>query len=252
MEQKGFFCYNSWLKALEPYGDAEKGRIWTTLLEYSNGLAIDGHSSGNERFILPMLLYQIDRDAEKREQFAEKQRENGKKGGRPPKPKETQTKKAKDKNKDKDKDKNKDNIIPVGTTPAPVQEDFFDPDFATCFQHYEQNCGTAPRYISERITEALQKFTADLICLTIDDAAAANARNWQYISRILERCEQQGIYTADAYLSQKKIYKQKSVATRQNRGKTPQEKMREIAKGANGNDVSADSNAFVFGDELLG
>ena len=260
MEQKGFLCYNSWLKALEPYGDAEKGRIWTTLLEYSNGLAIDGHSSGNERFILPMLLYQIDRDAEKREQFAEKQRENGKKGGRPPKPKETQqnpenptqTKKAKDKNKDKDKDKNKDNIIPVGTTPAPVQEDFFDPDFATCFQHYEQNCGTAPRYISERITEALQKFTADLICLTIDDAAAANARNWQYISRILERCEQQGIYTADAYLSQKKIYKQKSVATRQNRGKTPQEKMREIAKGANGNDVSADSNAFVFGDELLG
>lgn len=90
MEQKGFFCYNSWLKALEPYGDAEKGRIWTTLLEYSNGLAIDGHSSGNERFILPMLLDQIDRDAEKREQFAEKQRENGKKGGRPPKPKETQ------------------------------------------------------------------------------------------------------------------------------------------------------------------
>lgn len=61
MEQKGFFCYNSWLKALEPYGDAERGRIWTTLLEYSNGLAIDGHSSGNERFILPMLLDQIDR-----------------------------------------------------------------------------------------------------------------------------------------------------------------------------------------------
>ncbi len=115
MEQKGFFCYNSWLKALEPYGDAEKGRIWTTLLEYSNGLAIDGHSSGNERFILPMLLDQIDRDAEKREQFAEKQRENGKKGGRPPKPKETQqnpenptqAKKAKDKN------KNKDNIPPT-------------------------------------------------------------------------------------------------------------------------------------------
>ena len=114
MERKGFFCYNSWLKALEPFGDAERGRIWTALLEYSNGLAIDGHSSGNERFILHMLLDQIDRDAEKREQFAEKQRENGKKGGRPPKPKETQENpenptqpkepKDKDKNKDKDKD----------------------------------------------------------------------------------------------------------------------------------------------------
>ena len=79
MEQKGFFCYNSWLKALEPYGDAEKGRIWTTLLEYSNGLAIDGHSSGNERFILPMLLDQIDRDAEKRDEFAKKQKEKANK-----------------------------------------------------------------------------------------------------------------------------------------------------------------------------
>ena len=79
MEQKGFFCYNSWLKALEPYGDAERGRIWTTLLEYSNGLAIDGHSSGNERFILPMLLDQIDRDAEKRDEFAKKQKEKANK-----------------------------------------------------------------------------------------------------------------------------------------------------------------------------
>ena len=67
MDRKGFFCYNSWLKAIEPYGDAERGRIWTALLEYSNGLAIDGHSSGNERFILPMLLDQIDRDTQKNE-----------------------------------------------------------------------------------------------------------------------------------------------------------------------------------------
>lgn len=67
MERKGFFCYNSWLKALEPFGDAERGRIWTALLEYSNGLAIDGHSSGNERFILPMLIDQIDRDTQKNE-----------------------------------------------------------------------------------------------------------------------------------------------------------------------------------------
>ena len=67
MERKCFFCYNSWLKALEPFGDAERGRIWTALLEYSNGLAIDGHSSGNERFILPMLIDQIDRDTQKNE-----------------------------------------------------------------------------------------------------------------------------------------------------------------------------------------
>lgn len=135
MERKGFFCYNSWLKALEPFGDAERGRIWTALLEYSNGLAIDGHSSGNERFILPMLIDQIDRDTEKREQFVEKQRENGSKGGRPKKASESQqnpenplqAKKTIDKDKNKDKDKD----IPA-TAAAPAQSAIYSPVLADC------------------------------------------------------------------------------------------------------------------------
>lgn len=120
MEQKGFFCYNSWLKALEPYGDAEKGRIWTTLLEYSNGLAIDEHSSGNERFILPMLLDQIDRDAEKRDEFAKKQKEKANKRWNKENPEDATAShgisgKAKNASvcQDKNKNKNKDIIPPT-------------------------------------------------------------------------------------------------------------------------------------------
>lgn len=118
MEQKGFFCYNSWLKALEPYGDAEKGRIWTTLLEYSNGLAIDGHSSGNERFIIPMLLDQIDRDAEKRDDFAKKQKEKANKRWNKENPEDATAShgisgKAKNASVCQDKNKNKDNIPPT-------------------------------------------------------------------------------------------------------------------------------------------
>lgn len=121
MEQKGFFCYNSWLKALEPYGDAERGRIWTTLLEYSNGLAIDGHSSGNERFILPMLLDQIDRDAEKRDEFAKKQKEKANKRWNKENQDDTTAShsisgKAKNASGCQDKNKNKDTIPPTPLT----------------------------------------------------------------------------------------------------------------------------------------
>lgn len=106
MERKGFFCYNSWLKALEPFGDAERGRIWTALLEYSNGLAIDGHSSGNERFILPMLLDQIDRDTQKNEKKSQtlKERQSQSTPSNPAQPTATRSNPPKDKDKNKDKD----------------------------------------------------------------------------------------------------------------------------------------------------
>lgn len=240
MERKGFFCYNSWLKALEPFGDAERGRIWTALLEYSNGLAIDGHSSGNERFILPMLIDQIDRDTEKREQFVEKQRENGSKGGRPKKASESQqnpenplqAKKAIDKDKNKDKDKD----IPATAT-APAQSAIYSPDLAACIQRYEQNCGSVPRAVSDAISTALLKFPASIICQAIDEAAANNARRWSYISKILDRCEQQGIYTVDAYLAEKERAKPTRPAPRQpDAAASARDKLRALAKGVTPDD----------------
>lgn len=82
MEHVGFFCYCDWLKALEPYGDAERGRIWTALLKYA-ATGDCGDLSGNERFVLPMMIATVERDLTKQKERAEKARANGKMGGRP-------------------------------------------------------------------------------------------------------------------------------------------------------------------------
>ena len=50
-----------YLDAIEPLGDAERGRLFTALLEYARtGEA--PQLGGNERFIFPMMRAQIDRD----------------------------------------------------------------------------------------------------------------------------------------------------------------------------------------------
>lgn len=231
MERKGFFCYNSWLKALEPFGDAERGRIWTALLEYSNGLAIDGHSSGNERFILPMLIDQIDRDTQKNEKKSQtlKERQSQSTPSNHTQPTTTRSNPPKDKDKDKNKDKDKD--IPA-TAAAPAQSAIYSPDLAACIQRYEQNCGSIPRAVADAISTALLKFPASLICQAIDEAATNNARRWSYISKILDRCEQQGIYTVDAYLAEKERAKPSRQAPRQpDAAASARDKLRALAKG---------------------
>lgn len=233
MERKGFFCYNSWLKALEPFGDAERGRIWTALLEYSNGLAIDGHSSGNERFILPMLLDQIDRDTQKNEKKSQtlKERQSQATPSNPAQPTATRYNPPKDKDKNKDKDKD----IPT-TAAACAQGEQYNADFADCIQRYEQNCGSVPRAVADAISTALLKFPASLICQAIDEAAANNARRWSYISKILDRCEQQGICTVEAYLAEKERAKSSRTAARQTDTTAAMERLKQLAKGVTADD----------------
>ena len=74
-----------YLDAIEPLGDAERGRLFTALLEYAKTGEVP-QLGGNERFIFPMMKATLDRDIAATEEAAERSRENGKKGGRPPKP----------------------------------------------------------------------------------------------------------------------------------------------------------------------
>lgn len=233
MERKGFFCYNSWLKALEPFGDAERGRIWTALLEYSNGLAIDGHSSGNERFILPMLIDQIDRDTQKNEKKSQtlKERQSQSTPSNPAQPAATRSNPPKDKDKNKDKDKD----IPA-TAAACAQGEQYNADLADCIQRYEQNCGSVPRAVADAINAALLKFPASLICQAIDEAAANNARRWSYISKILDRCEQQGICTVEVYLAEKERMKSSRTSARQTDTAAAMERLKQLAKGVTADD----------------
>lgn len=121
-----YFCaYHSYLDALEPLTDAERGRLFTACLKYSKSGEV-GHLSGNERFVFPVFRGQIDRDNAKYANKCKKQSDNANKRwnkddandakaydgipNMPPHEKDAND--AKEKEKEKTKEKEKDNIPP--------------------------------------------------------------------------------------------------------------------------------------------
>lgn len=99
-----------YLDAIEPLGDAERGRLFTALLEYAKTGAAP-QLCGNERFLFPMMRAQIDRDAAALMDLSEKRSEAGKRGGRPKAKKAnafSESKKSYDKDKEEDKEEDKD------------------------------------------------------------------------------------------------------------------------------------------------
>lgn len=72
--------YHSYLKSIEPLNDAERGRLFTALLEYSITGA-EPELRGNERILFPTMKEQIDRDKAKYEAKCAKNRESSARGG---------------------------------------------------------------------------------------------------------------------------------------------------------------------------
>lgn len=112
MALESFNAYHSYLDTMEALNDAECGRLFRALLEYSaTGAAPE--LRGNERFVFPGMRSQIDRDIEKYNAKCARNRENGEKcgGHSPPNAPERPRTPTKDKDKDKEKDKDKDKDI---------------------------------------------------------------------------------------------------------------------------------------------
>lgn len=117
-----------WLDAIEPLGDAERGRLFTSLLEYARTGAVP-QLNGNERFIFPMMRAQVARDIAQMEATSEN-RGKRKKANEDLSDlsdksnlsgKRTQEKdKDKDEDKDKDKDEDEDEDK-EGSPPTPSQ-----------------------------------------------------------------------------------------------------------------------------------
>lgn len=165
-----------YLDAIEPLGDAERGRLFTALLEYAKtGEA--PQLGGNERFLFPMMRAQIDRDNVAFEDTASARSVAGKKGAQAKASKAKQNKQmpdllsktSKDKGKDKDEDNDKDVFPPTprhseqepaqrGNTRAPTWEQVHEyaklrghPEFAKqFFDYYDaanwRNSQNAPVY----------------------------------------------------------------------------------------------------------
>lgn len=73
---RDYVClYHSYLDAMEALGDAERGRLVTAMINYSQRREI-GELSGNERYIWPMIRSQIDRDMESYKQKCETNKNN--------------------------------------------------------------------------------------------------------------------------------------------------------------------------------
>ena len=113
MEVTYIKLFVDYLDAIEPLGDAERGRLFTALLEYVK-TGETSRLSGNERFLFPMMRAQIDRDISAMDEISEKRSQSGKMGGRPKKQEEAKKAKAfleSKKSKEEDKEEYKDNLI---------------------------------------------------------------------------------------------------------------------------------------------
>lgn len=102
-----------YLDAIEPLGDAERGRLFTALLEYARTGEVP-QLGGNERFIFPMMKAQLDRDAASTMELSEKRAAAGSLGGKQKQANVANGNKSyqdKDKEEDEDKDKEEDKRV---------------------------------------------------------------------------------------------------------------------------------------------
>lgn len=122
MELTYIKVFVDYLDAIELLGDAERGRLFTALLEYGR-TGVAPQLGGNERFLFPMMRAQIDRDKASLEAESSTYSEAGKKGakarwqGHKKDSLDSQAKPGHKKDgqdgKDKDKDKDKEDITPL-------------------------------------------------------------------------------------------------------------------------------------------
>ena len=224
MERPYFCAYHSYLEAMEPLNDAERGRLFTACLTYS----MTGESpqlTGNERFVFPSLKGQIDRDNQRFAEFDRKQAENGRKGGRPrKKPKETtegeessqkpkkatglsenpknptlfsETQKSQDKEKDKDKDKEIDKEDDKDSLRSSSSSEKADDDDSPERFWEDAGLGTLSPHIAQQIEDYCNRGVENaLIIAAIKEAVDHSAKSpWSYTKAILDQAVATGQIT---------------------------------------------------------
>lgn len=187
--------------------DAEAGRLLKSLLHYINDR--EDELLGQEKLVFAMLKSQIDRDAASYAAYTDKQRENGRKGGRPAKAKPfsenpknpslfSETQKSQEKEEEKDKEKEKENArTRAGGSISPfVSEEEADRLSAEYTRNMQtllaalEDVGMKPTARNEQAAEELlAQYGLDRVLKAIDAAAEHDSRggvSWAYLRRILE------------------------------------------------------------------
>lgn len=83
-EKKSFLMYLDWRQHLEMLTDDDRGRLLISLFDYAE-TGVLPELEGMPKMAFSFMRAQLDRDAEKYEEKCRVNRENGAKGGRPPK-----------------------------------------------------------------------------------------------------------------------------------------------------------------------
>lgn len=205
---KGYFCaYYSYLEAIEPLTDEERGRLFTALLEYaSTGEAKS--LSGNERFVFPSIRGQIDRDTKTYEQKADRARKNGSCGGRPKKEESVDVASEKTKKnqigfekpkspKEKEKDKEKDNhrlstMIPrAGARETTTSDDLLEFS-AKSFKGSRQ-------VMQSDIQAAIESMGEEMARAVIEQCASSGGATWAYVKTALAKAQKSGCTSREQY-----------------------------------------------------
>ena len=119
-----------WADIISPLDDAERGRLFTAILEYARtGFAPE--LAGNERFLFPSFKAQMDRDAASYEEVSRTRSEQGRKGGYAKaakrqnlaaQPGKTAQEKEEEKEEEKEKEKEKERLSQSGPPRADSRE----------------------------------------------------------------------------------------------------------------------------------
>ena len=116
-----------WADIISPLDDAERGRLFTAILEYARA-GYPTELTGNERFLFPVLKAQVDREEASYDTLCKKNQDNGKLGGRPsknrtvsPKTQKSQEK-EKEKEEEEEKEKEKEKLSQSGPPRAALRE----------------------------------------------------------------------------------------------------------------------------------
>jgi uncharacterized phage protein (TIGR02220 family) len=104
VKKKSFLVYGEDLKEiLDDLTDEQVGQLFRGMVSYHN-TGVDPHFTGALKYVFIPIRQQMDRDKDRYEQKCEKNRANGRLGGRPRKPSETEWFSEKPKKADIDKD----------------------------------------------------------------------------------------------------------------------------------------------------
>ena len=171
-------------------------------------------------------------------------RENGRKGGRPRKPKETDGFSKETEKTDgfsakpmathgeptethsppilKIKDYSDTNVSDIST--VVVKQNGADSELAQIVQRYESSIGMFPRSALEKLQGWREVFSVEMILLSIDKAAEASRRSWNYVDGILRNWKHEGIRTpGDAAASDEQHQSRQQQGNRAGNARKPAE-----------------------------